>query len=234
MHKIRKQHSLIYDFSLFVSIIVFVVCAYSIHRIHTIQSQITTKELAAQAERVEKYFAGNTQYLGGILWFMGRQIHQHSSNNTVDLNYIDQLFQAFSADPNIQNILSSTIIGWVNTDYHAVVDGFYRVMKEPKDLSSRDYLPETVKEPWVIKLGQPIVGSTSGKWVIPAGVGITDNQGKWIGTLIIGLQQSFLKENFAKLLDSKKANIALVDMAGQILVETPTHFISNNLYAKSF
>lgn len=226
----KKRYSLLRDLTLFISVVMLIVATYFIYRIHTIQSQFISTQLSTQAERVEKIFLERVHYTASILGYMGRQIRQNTEKTgQVDLYYIDQLFQAFGADPNIQNMLSYTIIGWVNTDYKAIVDGALRVMKKPIDLSSRDYIPNTVLDPWVIKLGQPVIGSTSGKWILPAGVGVADSHGKWLGSLIIGFQQSYLQKHFEKILDADNINVALLDLAGQIIVEAPTHFISNNI-----
>jgi signal transduction histidine kinase len=230
MKAFKKRHSLIRDFALFTSIVILIVLIYSTIRINGIQSLLIETRLSTQSQAIERYFLDRINYTSSILGYMGRQISQETgAHNNPDLYYIDKLFQAFMKDPKIKSVLSSTIVGWVDTDYRAVVDGVLRVMVDPIDLSTRDYIPKTIDDPWVIKLGQPVIGSTSGKPIIPAGVGVVNDAGKWLGTIIIGFQQSYLQDNFIKFLDFEGTNVALIDSAGQIIIETPTHFISNNI-----
>lgn len=230
MHVRKKRHSLLRDFTFFTATVTFIVVAYSFIRINNIQSIAVEKRLNTQSQTIERYLLDKINYTASILGYMGRQIEEETTNpERVDLYYIDKLFQAFTKDPNIQNILSSTVVGWVDNHYMAVVDGTLRVMKEPIDLSSRDYIPKTVNDPWVIKLGQPVIGSTSDKPIIPAGVGVVDKKGRWLGTIVIGFQQSYLQKDFVEMLNDENVNVALIDSSGQILIEAPTHIISNNV-----
>ncbi len=228
-----KPHSLLRDVTLFIGVIIMMVAGALLYRIETIQSEAMERQLASQAERVENYFTERVVYTESSLRYMGRRIQQYTPvSQEEQFRYIDNLFQSFSIDSALKDFLSFTIVGWVTTDFQATVDGVYRVMDKPIDLSSRDYIHETAKQPWAIKLGQPVIGSTSGEWIIPAGVGVTDPHGTWIGTLVIGFQQSFLQQKFKQLLDNPILNVALMDMTGQVLVEAPNHFISNTVPIK--
>jgi signal transduction histidine kinase len=225
-----RKRSILYDFSFFIFLLAIGMLAILAWRVDALQSRITKDSLSTQAEKIEQYFNGRILYTSSILGYMGRQIAQNTkAPGKENLQYINQLFKYFSADPEIQKVLSWTIIGWVDHNFIALVDGKKEILKAPIDLSTRDYLPLTKKNPWQIHLGEPIFGSTSNKYIIPAGVGVTDARQRYLGSLIIGFQVSYLQKLFTSLIDPEHTSVALIENGTHmILVESNDYAISNN------
>jgi signal transduction histidine kinase len=225
-----RKRSILYDFSFFIFLLAICMLAILAWRVDALQSRITKDSLSTQAEKIEQYFNGRILYTSSILGYMGRQIAQNTkAPGKENLQYINQLFKYFSADPEIQQVLSWTIIGWVDHNFIALVDGKKEILKAPIDLSTRDYLPLTKKNPWQIHLGEPIFGSTSNKYIIPAGVGVTDARQRYLGSLIIGFQVSYLQKLFTSLIDPEHTSVALIENGTHmILVESNDYAISNN------
>ncbi len=227
----NRRYSLVTDFIIITIVIISVIMSYFVIRINSIQTALIEKKMSSQAKIIENFFLSRITYSYSILGYMGRRISQRTSETGfIDLKYIDHLFQTFCNDSEAnKELLSYTLIGWVDNKYNMVVTGNNHILKTPTNLSSRDYLIKTSTQQWIMKLGQPVIGAISGKPIIPGGVGVSDKNGEWLGTIIMGFQESYLGKMFSQIIDTPNTNVALIDSAGQIIVESPNHFISNNI-----
>jgi signal transduction histidine kinase len=77
-----------------------------------------------------------------------------------------------------------------------------------------------VKYPGKIQLGSPVLGSTSKTWMIPAGIGVTDPNNKFIGTMTIGFNINKLKTIINESLDCSDIAFALVDKNANVILKS--------------
>lgn len=222
----KKGFSLLNYFLLLSALLVVGLSSIFFYKILYVQKQLLEEQLQNKSSSIEHSFIETVDYTSNILNYIARQISQH--NKPQDLDYIYTLFKSFRVDPKIKDSLSWTIIGWVNDEYYATVDGILGILDKPIDLSIRDYIPHTFSSPWQLHLGEPVFGSTSNKWIIPAGIGATNYEGEYLGALVIGFEISKIKAQFFDILKDKLMDFALVNESGNIV------FSSNkSLFTKS-
>ncbi len=181
-----------------------------------IEEQKIKTAIEAEAIRVETALLNRISDTSSIAESMELQIIKNYKNK----NYINQILQKFRTAPELNDIFSWTIFSWSDDKYNLIVDAKYGIMKEPIDLSSRDYMSLTKATPGKFYLGVPVIGSTSNEWMIPGGVGLTDKNGNYIGTISIGFEieslmrslNNSIKENYIKFQLVKESGLSITEM----------------------
>ena len=120
----------------------------------------------------------------------------------------------------IENVLTWTAFSWTNAQHKIVVDLIYGIVKKSIDLSKRDYMPETVKLPGKIHLGNPTYGSTSKTWMIPAGIGAVDKKGNYIGAMTIGFSIDALVDRLKASINVQGVSFTLLDKNLNIILKS--------------
>ena len=133
-----------------------------------------------------------------IINMMGEEISEKPQNKI----HIERVLKKYKLDESFNQIFSWTIFSWADQHSQLTVDGEYGIMKNPIDLSLRDYMPQSISRPNQLVLGEPVFGSTSKKWMIPGGVTILDQNRKMLGTITIGFEIN----NLTKVIQSSLRN----------------------------
>lgn len=135
-------------------------------------------------KRIDYVLVDSIQYIENYATFIGKRI---AENGTGDLEYIASLLGGkANTNPNPQNLFISTLFDWVGTDNKMSVSSKEGVFTNPIDMSHREYLTRTHKYPWTLQLQAPAVGIPSGQWIIPGGIGITDDKNNYLGAITLG------------------------------------------------
>ncbi len=86
------------------------------------------------------------------------------------------------------------------------------------DVSDRDYMKKSIMEPWKIQIGRPIEGRVSEKWVLPVALGVTDETGEYIGTILISMDIHELTQEMAAA--TKKSGVSFAIMSQTFITLT--------------
>ncbi len=141
-------------------------------------------DLEIEMARIERSFVDKMDYTFSIIKSINSQIAEDPKNK----NHIDAVLRNYRNNPSLTKIFSWTVFSWTNEDHKIIVNSKNGVLKDAVDLSIRPYALMTEKEPEKFHLGNPIVGIITNKWLVPGGVGITDENGKFLGATIIGFE----------------------------------------------
>lgn len=122
--------------------------------------------------------------------------------------------------------LSTGKFYWIDSNNRllATSDGS---LENPIDLSDRDYLQKTSKTFGRIFSGDPIIGASSGQFVIPLGMGI-DKKSEYIGTLAISLRVSELLARYLQMVNSSATNFAIFDDKNNMILASDTEIFAND------
>lgn len=175
-------------------------------RVHNILEMQATKLESSLIDRVEHTFA--------IIKNMNSQIAKNPTNKI----YINQILEKFKTSPDLSDSFSWTLFSWANSHHQITVDAQYGILEKTLDLSRRDYIPLTVEKPEEFHLGNPVLGSTSKKWMIPGGVGAIDKNGKYLGALTIGFELNSLARSLHKSLQNDDVGFELIDQKGSTIL----------------
>jgi len=124
--------------------------------------------------------------------------------------------------------LSTGSYYWINAASRLVANSETGLISNQIDLSNRDYLQNTAKYPHKIFVGQPIVGVSSGKYVIPMGVGVQDHKGVYLGTIAVSFKVADLALRYREMADSYKLNFALLSEDNNVIFESGERIFAND------
>lgn len=124
--------------------------------------------------------------------------------------------------------LSTGKFYWIDAMNHLSANSEIGLIDNPIDLSNRDYLQETTRDPRKIYVGAPIIGASSGEYVIPVGVGAEDVLGNYFGTLVVSFKLSDLKDRYKKIAETYNVNFALLNEKNDIIFESQDGVFKND------
>jgi signal transduction histidine kinase/CheY-like chemotaxis protein len=172
--------------------------------------------LQKEAKNIKNVIVESFDYSNRINSYIGRQIAAHGAE---DLNFILYLFR--EADKIINTnltILSWTSFDWVNVKNLQTVNNRVGIRKNPPNMSDRRYTLHS--KPWQLTVSPPTYGDPSRVWVIPAGTGIVDKKGRFLGTIVVGFDINELRRKIQKGLDNNDISFVVLDKDLNIITQS--------------
>lgn len=219
------QTSLSRDFTLLAVAVlatVLIISGWFTYTTYNFYSGGVTRILEKESDRVESTLADEIQKAGYLLSALGKQI---TLNDTTDLNKLEKLLKTFDRPDHIYSIFS-----WVNLDKRVVVSSNRGTIKDPVDVSDRDYVIKAALNPWSVQIGRPIEGRVSERWVIPIAMGVTDYTGQYAGTIMVSLDISQLTQHISRLVKQEGVSFAVISktLVPLTQVSDDKEFIAHN------
>jgi two-component system, sensor histidine kinase ChiS len=170
-----------------------------------------------EAERIDEILTETFDYITHYTNFLGEKIIENNSNNP---QFIADLI--YSNPNNTRpDLYSWTLFYWINTNNQMTISSNNGILPSPLDVSDRQYINEVRLHPWKIHFSNPIIGYNSGELILPAGFGITDNKGKYYGTIGTGFNLTRLNNRLTRAITK--------DGIDYILISQDLNFISSSL-----
>lgn len=169
-------------------------------------------QLENEAVRIDRALIVRVENASYLLESLGRQI---SHVGTDDLDAIKSIFTAFDNE----EFLHSAIISWANSEHYVVVSSNKGIVEEPVDITDRDYLKKTLADPWKVKIGRPISGRVSEKWVIPIALGLTTPEGQYAGSVVISLDIDALTADINEEIKGSGISFAITSTSLTLLTQ---------------
>ncbi len=160
----------------------------------------------------ERHFASVVEYTQYLMKIMAHQI----SNDYNNKGKIYDILKKYTINLNFSQNVPITFFSWVDINDNMLVDSYYGILKDPINLSKRDYLEFTKKNFNDIFLGNIVKGSTSNVYLIPAGIGVESNQ-KYVGSVVIGFKIDSLLSKISNILSNKDMESLIIDQNLDIL-----------------
>ncbi len=183
-------------------------------------------EMEAAAYEIEMNFISTLGYAESVLNYINRQISVSKANNLEVSKILSSFNQSHYGYNSIKDVLSVGMFYWVDRNKHLVASSAGPIA--PIDLSTRDYLENTKNDPWKIYTGTPVIGAASGQYVIPAGVGLVDIAGDYVGTSVVSFKLYNLTEKFKHLVSFYKTDFAILDANNKVLLESEAGLFSKD------
>ena len=184
-----SKPSLLRDFAVVATLIIFVLSLFSLwvtYETYQDHSERIVKQLESEATRIDRAMILEIEHSSYLLNALGRQISHMGPQNQ---DGIAQLLQSFDTATTLHHVFS-----WIDDKQMNVVSS-NKGVHPPVDVSDRDYVKKSMQAPWTIQIGVPIQGRVSAKWVLPVALGITDSNGKYIGTILISMDINTITHN---------------------------------------
>lgn len=182
------------------------------------QKEVVIK-LENNSERIKKALSYDIDYVKYQLSYAATQIPKISNNK----QKINDLLSNFFSKTNTQTDVALTwnAFSWINKNDKIIVDGTSGILVNPVDVADRDYLKFTKSSYNKMVFGKPIYGALSQRFLIPAAIGVFDDDGSYLGTLVFGF-------DIAKIISKIERSINNKDISFAFLQEGDLLFGSEN------
>ena len=208
------QPSLSRDFTLLALVIIFIailVGLYLTFRTLSTHKEETKSLLSSEASRIERILSMQVEHSNYLLQSLGKQILQDNPN---DINTIARLLQAYDTKNSGKNVVS-----WADNRASVIVSSNHGILKQPLDISDRDYIKKALADPWNLQIGRPVFGRVSDRWISPLALGITDYGGNYRGTIIISMDISMLNQIIRNQVQTEGMHFAILSRTLNLLTE---------------
>ena len=166
------------------------------------QQQIQITQLQHNASNINDRISTVFDYINNVNVFIGTQIVKSGGK---DLNKIYDLFTDVKYHHDkYKNLFSWTLFDWVDENNLQLVNTKKGIAENPSDMSHREYTRTAKLRPWKLQASPPVIGNPSGEWVIPVGTGVIDDQQKYLGVIVLGIN---INELFSKIKTSTDTNV---------------------------
>jgi two-component system sensor histidine kinase ChiS len=184
-------------------------------------------QMESAAYEIEMNFTNTLGYAESVLNYLNRQIANSKNTNAEITKILSSFNQSHYGYDSIKDMLSAGMFYWVDSKKRLIASSAGPI--NPIDLSSRDYLENTKKDPWRIYSGTPVVGALSGQYVIPAGVGLVNNNGDYVGTSLVSFKLYNLVEKFKRMTGFYKTDFAIMDNNNKVILESESGLFSEDM-----
>jgi len=168
------------------------------------------EKMFASAVKIGETVIYNANYLKYQIYYAAKQIKD--TNAVSDKKKIEKILISFAENVNNQADISVAwnAFSWIDKQGKLSVDGGAGIIRNPIDLSSRDYLKITSKIPNKLVLGKSIYGAVSGRFIIPVGMGVFSDDNKYLGTLVFSLDIERVLADINKTIGNETISFAVI------------------------
>ena len=164
------------------------------------------------------------EYTNQMNTILGNKIVDHEDN----LEFIEKLLKTSKLNPSLPYSWSS--FDWVDNQNLQRVNSQLGIRDPAPDMSAREYTYLSPKHPWTLQFAKPTLGNPSKKLVIPAGTGITNADGKYLGVVVIGFVVEDLIKQIEQFTNNHKLGFLLegVDGIQYLKYGNDTEYLTEN------
>ena len=199
------QPSLSRDFAILTGVILFVLLLLSLWitwSTHAEQSQHIITQLAKETERIDRTLDREIHNASYFLDAIGTQIRDME---TPSKHNIAKILQTYRSHSRIYAIWA-----WTDHSQSVVVSSNKGILEEPVNISDRDYIQQSIAEPWQFIIGAPIEGRVSNRWVVPVSLGVTDETGRYLGSITASLDIQEITHEIADIVKRPGISFAIM------------------------
>jgi len=194
--------------------------------------------VAIEAEKIEQTLSLSFDYTNRILSNMGQQIADHGAD---DLEFILENYRSKSkVKYKEQEFFSWSLFDWVDSNGFQLLNSRKGIHETPPDMNHRDYAQLSPRYPWTLQVSVPALGNPSKQWVVPAGTGITDDQGNYLGAIVVGFNVAKLTSYLETIVDDDVSFVILdqhyniVSKSTDTDIENSSTFFRDNVDDRNF
>lgn len=190
--------------------------------IYTSYQSENQRQLALEANRISNAITEAFEEISHLSIYLGKEIATHGKE---DLKFIAEVLtnnNTFIAKNSA--VGSWPIFTWVNTKNFQVIN-HYGINTKPLDMSHRTYTIKCRRFPWSLQVSKPAIGSSSGLWIVPVGLGISTQNGKHLGILTTGLEVAKINSKMQQLINSIKTSFIVIDEDLRIIFQSADNTI---------
>ena len=211
-----KKPSLSNDFFLIILLVIIATLFLAFWFSHKIYNDYLKRNMSllhSVEKKIERIIIDDFDYAQYQMEYIANQIQQKGS----DKYFIRDLLGTFRVNTKVNVAISWNMFSWVNKNKFITIDGQEGILSNPRDISNRDYLPYTISHPEEMHIGSPVYGAVSKQWIIPAGMGVLNKKGDYIGSIVFGFDIGNLIYKLESVIGSEGINFAILNKEKNII-----------------
>lgn len=200
------QPSLSRDFAILTGVILFVLLLLSLWvtwSTHAEQSQDIINQLEKEATRIDRTLEREIFNASYLLDAIGHQIQRMDDPSNRN---IAKILQAYQSHNRVYAIWA-----WTDDTQSVVVSSNRGILDEPVNIADRDYIQKSLADPWQFVIGTPIEGRVSNRWILPVSLGVTDDTGRFLGSITASLDIQEITEEINDLVKRPGISFAILN-----------------------
>lgn len=176
----------------------------------------TLTKLSSTAFSLSNTLSDDVSYTSHQMNYIANQIMLRGDDDVT----IASILGSFRGNPKVNVAITWNMFSWVDVKGRLTIDGNLGILKEPIDVSMRDYLLKTRELPNKLHIGTPVLGAVTQQWLIPAGMGIVDKNNRYKGAIVFGFDIGSLIHKLEQNLVSEGMGFILFDRFKQPIVKS--------------
>ena len=241
-----KNNSIARDYFLMFSAILITIVSLSIwlsFSVYHSKERIKQEILVKQTNRIDRELSNDFDYIATFLIIIGQEI---SESGPDDLKKIANILKTpLMINQSINEKFSWAMFDWSDINNKMLVSTAFGIVDKPKDMSHRNYTKSAKNNPWKLQFDSVDIGASSDELVIPAGMGVTDKNNNFIGTVSLGFKILKLVHNIELALSSQYISFIILDERNKAVLSSADineksqsqciseHFLYDNLVNKA-
>lgn len=181
-------------------------CFFSGYFIYEKFQENHVMKLEKNSHEIQKIIGENFHEIEQLMKYIGKEISKESVDDFVKIAQHLQLVKASGS-----YICSWTLFDWVNTQNQLVASSVPGVIFPHVQIYGRSYLIEGPKRPWQLISCPPDWGLSSGAWIVPIGMGITNENGQFMGILTGGINIHAVTQKIQQNLSLSNIDFIVLD-----------------------
>lgn len=181
------------------------------------KAQDQTSQEARRIKQEMLYLFDNTKH---FMSYLSREVIKNSPKDL--LLAWQQVIKSFEAEKG-HKIFLWPDFGWIDADNQQIMNTKSGILPTPLDMSSRAYTHLGKKFPGSLQFAKPgpsIPLDAAGAWVIPLGMGITDEHGTFLGMIGAAFRVPDLIKAIEQAVKYKNVEFALFDKKGDLILNS--------------
>ncbi len=168
--------------------------------------------------KIEKSLFESFGYVESLMDYTASQIEE--MNNPDPVIIIQKLRNKLISNHEVQKIFSFSLFDWIDSNNLLFLTSDEGKIEKILDLSERSYIKKARIDPWKLHFNEPSFGTPTKQWIIPAGFGVTDHEGKFLGTIGMGFNISNLSNHIEQNLSLGSASYIILNEFGDIVLHS--------------
>jgi signal transduction histidine kinase len=174
--------------------------------------------LSIEGERIERSISDTIQHTEFVMKMLTAQIKPHHD----DIYHIESIIGKYYNNPHLNSVLSWTAFSWFDEKDDKRVDSISGALALKTSHSHRPYIKNAHTEPQKLHFGENGFGFTSQRYILPAAMGVTDNQGKYVGAVTVGFDLNGMSAGIGDKIEDPDISFALLNRDFEALTNLGT------------
>jgi signal transduction histidine kinase len=164
-------------------------------------------KIASDIERIEHSFEDIIKHTEFVMKVIISQIKQDPKN----LHHIENIINKYSINPHLTNVLSWTSFSWLDDTGVKLLDSTSGKNQTGTNLAAMSYIVASKEYPGQIQIGEATFSQSTQRYILPASVGATSNNSKYLGSLTVGFDLNNLSDELGDKIKDPDTSFAILN-----------------------